>query len=92
MRSDVEAMLNYYRANFPREPYQEDVESPCLVTAPTLVIHGLNDTYFVAETLSGLWKWMAADLTIMTIPGAGHFVQHDVANMVNRTVLGWLNR
>jgi pimeloyl-ACP methyl ester carboxylesterase len=32
------------------------------------------------------------DLTITTIPGVGHFVQHEATEMVNRTIRMWLVR
>jgi len=31
-------------------------------------------------------------LTIMTIPGAGHFVRHDAAQTVSDTMIDWLQR
>jgi epoxide hydrolase 4 len=39
-RSDFEAMLNYYKQNYPRPPYQK-VHMPVKVQAPVLQIHGL---------------------------------------------------
>jgi pimeloyl-ACP methyl ester carboxylesterase len=32
------------------------------------------------------------DLTLVTIPGAGHFVQQDASEMVTRTIKMWLMR
>src|SRR5580693_7550405 len=41
-RSSVEAMLNYYKANYPREPYQEKPARDFpQVKCPVLMIHGL---------------------------------------------------
>ncbi|NOK57267.1 MAG: hypothetical protein GFH27_549309n1 [Chloroflexi bacterium AL-W] len=42
-RSDLEAMLHYYRQNYPREPYNEDTSPVVKVQAPVLIIHGLED-------------------------------------------------
>ncbi|MBO0723901.1 MAG: alpha/beta hydrolase, partial [Blastocatellia bacterium] len=42
-RSDFEAMLNYYKKNYFREPYQEDASPVVKVKAPVLLIHGLDD-------------------------------------------------
>ena len=50
-RSDIEAMLNYYKRNFPKEPYIEDTSSVIKVKAPVLIIHGLKDTAFLAGAL-----------------------------------------
>jgi pimeloyl-ACP methyl ester carboxylesterase len=30
------------------------------------------------------------DLTLVTIPGASHFVQQDAAEKVTKTIVGWL--
>ena len=35
---------------------------------------------------------MERDLTLVTVPGAGHFVQHDAADMVTRSMCMWLHR
>jgi pimeloyl-ACP methyl ester carboxylesterase len=40
-RSSIEGMLNYYKANYPREPYKDDREFP-KVKCPVLMIHGLT--------------------------------------------------
>src|SRR6185295_1296385 len=76
-RSDFEAMLNYYKRNYPREPYAEDPSPVVKVKAPVLLIHGLNDTALNARGLNNTWEWLEKDLTLVTIPGAGHFVQQD---------------
>jgi pimeloyl-ACP methyl ester carboxylesterase len=33
---------------------------------------------------------VSKDLTLITIPGAGHFVQHDASDFVTRKMVGWL--
>ena len=91
-RSDFEAMLNYYKANYPREPYAEDTSPVVKVTCPVLMIHGLEDPYLLAAGLNGNWDWIDSDLTLVTVPGANHFVQQDAADLVTRSMLAWLNR
>ena len=91
-QSDFEAMLNYYKANYPREPYTEDTSPLVKVTCPVLVIHGLEDPYLLAGALDGTWNWIDSDLTLLTIPGVNHFVQQDAADLVTRSMLAWLNR
>ena len=91
-QSDFEAMLNYYKANYPRPPYKEPTEPVVKVRCPTLVIHGLKDTYLLSDALNNTWDWIANDLTLVTIPDATHFVQHDAQDMVNRSMRMWLNR
>lgn len=91
-RSDFEAMLNYYKRNYPREPYRLDDTPVVKVKAPVLMIHGLNDRFLLAGALNSSWEFVESDLTLVTIPNAGHFVQHDAAEMVTRDMLMWLSR
>jgi epoxide hydrolase 4 len=91
-RSDFEAMLNYYKRNYPREPYKEDTSPPVKVKMPVLMIHGLDDWALLAPALNNTWEWLEKDLTLVTIPGAGHFVQQDAPEMVTRSMVMWLKR
>ncbi len=91
-RSDFEAMLNYYKRNYPREPYTEDTSPVIRVKAPVLMIHGLGDTALLAGALNNTWDWLDSDFTLVTIPGAGHFVQQDASDLVTRSMKMWLNR
>jgi pimeloyl-ACP methyl ester carboxylesterase len=88
-RSSVEAMLNYYKANFPREPYEADRDFPP-IRCPVLLIHGLKDPALLPGALNDTWKWIDAELTLVTIPDAGHFVQQDAAKAVTRAMTRWL--
>jgi pimeloyl-ACP methyl ester carboxylesterase len=91
-RSDFEAMLNYYKQNYPRGSGADAPPPPPLpkVKMPVLMFHGLNDTALNAEGLSGTWNWLEKDLTLVTVPGAGHFVQQDAAELVSNTMRWWL--
>jgi pimeloyl-ACP methyl ester carboxylesterase len=91
-RSDFEAMLNYYKRNYPRESGASAPALPPMpkVKAPVLMFHGLDDRALNSDGLSGTWKWVEKDLTIVTIPGAGHFVQQDAAELVSSTMRSWL--
>jgi len=96
-RSDFAAMMNYYRANYPRGSGAE-TETPASMAAPsqrvkvpTLVIHGVKDTALNAAGHSGTWNYVDADTTVVMAPTAGHFVQHDAEALVNRTVRDWLD-
>jgi pimeloyl-ACP methyl ester carboxylesterase len=91
-RSDFEAMMNYYKANYPREPYQEDTSPVIKVKASVLQIHGLADTALLAPALNNTWEYLEKDWTLVTIPGAGHFVQQDASDLVTRSIVAWLNR
>ncbi len=36
-------------------------------------------------------NWVEKDLTLVTIPGASHFVQQDAAELVTSTMAWWLS-
>jgi hypothetical protein len=55
-------------------------------------MHGLDDQALLPGALNGTWEWVEKDLTIMTIPGAAHFVQQDAAQTVSDTMTDWLRR
>lgn len=87
-RSSIEGMLNYYRANYPRPPYQERAYPP--VRCPVLMLHGLDDPYLLPGALNDTWQWIESDFTLVTIRGAGHWVHHDAADLVTKRMLQWL--
>jgi pimeloyl-ACP methyl ester carboxylesterase len=92
-RSDFGAMMNYYRANYPKGT-GADVAGPASfppIKVPVLVIHGMKDTALNAAGHNGTWEHVEADTTILMAPTAGHFVQHDAEALVNRTIRDWLN-
>ena len=89
-RSSFEAMLNYYKANYPREPYEEPKNDFPKVKCSVLMIHGLKDKALLAAGLNDTWEWVEKDLTIVTLPNADHFVQQDAAEEVTRRMISWL--
>ncbi len=91
-RSDIEGMLNYYKRNYPREPYVEDTSPVVKTKMPVLMIHGLGDTALLSGALNNTWDWMGQDLTLVTIPGSGHFVQQDASELVSKSMRMWLLR
>ncbi len=91
-RSDFEAMLHYYKRHYPREPYEAMGPPREKVGVPVLQIHGLKDPYLLPGALNDTWEWVGADLTLVTIPEAGHFVQQDAAELVTRIMRSWLSR
>jgi epoxide hydrolase 4 len=91
-RSSFEAMLNYYKANYPREPYHAPQDDLPKVKCSVLMIHGLKDTALLASGLNDTWNWVDSDLTIVTVPDADHFVQQDAADFVTKQMTTWLAR
>lgn len=94
-RSDVVAMLNYYRANFPG-PAQCNPGSRLppvsKVAVPVLQFHGLADMSVVSGALAGTWDHVEKDFTLVTIPGAGHVVHRDASDLVTMTMRDWLKQ
>jgi pimeloyl-ACP methyl ester carboxylesterase len=91
-RSDFEAMLHYYKKNYPREPYQLPEGDVVKVKCPVLMIHGLKDTALLSDGLNNTWDWLEKDLTLVTVPGAEHWVQQDASDLVTRSMKMWLGR
>lgn len=92
-RSDFSAMLNYYKRNYPSLPpadAEPELPQTPRLTMPVLMFHGLEDTALHADALNHTWDWLDADLTLVTVPGAGHFVQQDAAELVTSTLRWWL--
>jgi len=94
--SDFDAMLAYYKQNYPDLPEFSDQAPPPnphipKPTMPVLIFHGLADTALDARGLNNTWEWIDAETTIVTIPGAGHFVQQDAAEKVTNTLTWWLS-
>jgi epoxide hydrolase 4 len=90
-RSSMEGMLNYYKANYPREPYADTRDFPP-VKCSVLMFHGLKDTALLPGALNDTWKWVEGDLTLITIPAAGHFVQQDASELVTKNMVRWLTQ
>jgi epoxide hydrolase 4 len=88
-RSSLEAMMFYYRQNYPREPYQEIPQTP-VVSVPVLQFHGLDDTFLLHHGLNGTWQWLGSDYTLVTIPGVGHWAHLEAADLVTSTMKSWL--
>ena len=80
--------LNYYRAAA-RGGTLDAVESDLVVQAPTLVIWGEQDFALGKELNNNLERYVP-DLTMRFIADAGHWVQQDCPDLVNRYLLDFL--
>ena len=90
-RSSIEAMLNYYKANFPGEKVDDNRDFP-RVKCPVLMLHGLDDPYLLPGAINDTWKYLDKDFTLVTIPKAGHFVHRDAADLVTKRMAQWLTQ
>ena len=89
-QSDFEAMLNYYKRNYPREPYP-DSDLPKVQTG-VLQFHGLKDQALLPGALNGTWQWVNAPWVLVTLPNAGHWAHWDEAATISKTTLSWLDQ
>jgi pimeloyl-ACP methyl ester carboxylesterase len=87
-RTSIDGMINFYKANYPRPPFEQQTYPP--VKCPVLMIHGLNDMWLIPEGLNDTWRYLEKELTLVTVPNAGHWVHHDAAELVTRRLVGWL--
>jgi pimeloyl-ACP methyl ester carboxylesterase len=93
-RSSFDGMLAFYKQNYPDlwDPdYVPPEPSPRLAIS-TLMFHGLDDPALHSDALNNTWDWIDGDLTLVTVPGASHFVQQDAAELVTRTLRDWLDQ
>ena len=94
-RSDFAAMMNYYRANYPSGANQPAKDAPLPnnppINVPVLVIHGMKDQALLASGHNNTWNYVTKDTTLLMIPDANHFVQHDAADLVDKTIRSWLD-
>jgi pimeloyl-ACP methyl ester carboxylesterase len=91
-KSDFTAVLSYFPANYPDEPYEIDTSVMVKVKAPVLIIHGIDDSAFVPETLNNAWEWSEREVTVAMLPGVQHFVQHEAPERVTEIIQDWLSR
>ena len=91
-RSNFSSMLNFYKANYPNlsDERPGNITSTPQLNMPVLIFHGLKDRALHSDGLNNTWDWIDQDLTIVTVPNAGHFVQQDAADLVSKTMKSWL--
>lgn len=89
-RTSFDGMLNYYRAVYDELNDTEVPHHPQL-KMPVLQIHGLDDFAVHANGLRDTWNWTDADYTLVTLPGVGHNVQNDAADVVSQNMRSWLD-
>ncbi len=94
------AMLNWYRASpIDIPPMDAPYELPAgwtppalpNLTIPTLVIWGMDDLALPPENLEGLDE-IIDDLTLVEVPGSGHFVPWEAPGEVNAAIEEFLAR
>jgi len=89
--SSMNAMMNYYRQNYPKAPYDDYAKDFPTLNMPVLQFHGLNDTALLHSGLNGTWEHLGKDYTLVTIPGVGHWAHHEAPELVTDTMKWWLS-
>ena len=89
-RSDFNAMLAYYKENYPGGSSASAAPPAPQLDVPLLIFHGLQDTALHSNGLNNTWDWNDSDTTIVSAPTANHFVQQDAAELVTSTMRWWL--
>ena len=93
-RTSIDGIINFYKANYPRPPYKEQTYPP--VKCPVLMIHGLDDLWLMPEALNDTWRYLENDLTLVTVPKAGHWVHlgpvqsQGAPDLVTKRMISWL--
>jgi pimeloyl-ACP methyl ester carboxylesterase len=91
-KSSFAGMMNYYRANYPAAP-DPNAPAPTFpkIDVPLLVIHGMKDQALLSMGHNDTWEQISKDTTMLMVPDANHFVQHDAPDLVNGTIRSWLD-
>jgi len=82
----MKAMINWYRASHRR--LNVTPMSSLTVSTPTQIIWGEKDVFF-EEGLAELSLELCAAGRLAMIPAAGHWVQHEAADEVNRLLIAY---
>ena len=84
------AMIHYYRALIRGGGLRRLARRGFpMIEIPTLTIFGAEDPILIPSTLDGAETWVA-DLCMRFIPDAGHWVQQEAPETVNRMLEAWL--
>lgn len=95
-KSDKEAMINYYRANFPtlenlkKESFLNRNKTLPNLKMPVLIIHGEQDKYAPTKAHNNTWDFVDNELTIEILQDAGHFVQQEESEKVTELIRAFL--
>ena len=63
-----------------------------------VLIHGLADMWLMPEALNDTWRYLEKELTLVTVPKAGHWVHLGpvqglgAADLVTRRMVSWLTQ
>jgi pimeloyl-ACP methyl ester carboxylesterase len=82
--------LNWYRANLPAESLIAPAPELPAVQAPTLGAWSSGDVYLTEGQMIGSEKYVSGSFRYERIDGAGHFMQLEAPDEINRLLLDFL--
>jgi pimeloyl-ACP methyl ester carboxylesterase len=82
--------LNWYRANLPPERFVEPGPELPTVQAPTLGVWSSGDVALTEAQMTGSEKYVSGSFRYERIDGAGHWMQLEAPDEVNRLLLDFL--
>jgi epoxide hydrolase 4 len=89
----LSAALNYYRQMLsPWSWLKEFGRTPNLITAPTLVLWGEEDSLLSQNLVKELDQLVQAPFRLTLIPHCGHWIQQEAPQTVNRELLSFLRQ
>jgi len=95
--SMLRAALGYYRSQFSPALQRPDLayirkrlSDP--ISVPAMHLHGANDGCIGAETTAGMESAFLKHFENHIIPSAGHFLHQEQPDIVNRLIIGFLNK
>lgn len=85
------AAMNYYRQMLSPQTWLHHWSAePNLVTVPTLVLWGEEDSFLSDKLTEGLEQLIAAPFQLKFVPHCGHWIQQEAPQTVNRELLNFL--
>jgi pimeloyl-ACP methyl ester carboxylesterase len=89
----LSAALNYYRQMLSPWSWLKDFgRTPNLVTAPTLVLWGEEDSLLSQNLSRELDQLVQAPFRLTLVPHCGHWIQQEAPQTVNRELLAFLRQ
>ena len=82
------AALKYYRNSLsPQNWLRQLNNSPSMITVPTLMLWGEEDSFLSNRLTEGMERLISAPFKLKLIPQCGHWIQQEVPQIVNRELL-----
>jgi len=88
--SSLDAMMNYYRRNYPSAENTNTEPRLPRIQMPVLEFHGLADSALLPGGLNSTWDYLDKDWTLVTFPGIGHWAHHEKPKEVTDMMRAWL--